>query len=165
MTHIVVLGGGVMGEALIAGLLLLDPKPNIVVVEQREDRGQELVERYGVSCADSRAAVAGAQVIIAVVKPQDMRAALDEISDVVPTGALIISIAAGVTTETIESLVPQAAVVRAMPNTPARIQRGVIGMSAGLTCQPEQFAQAVEYLDRQNSLRHLRNLLLSYERM
>jgi pyrroline-5-carboxylate reductase len=146
MTHIVVLGGGVMGEALIAGLLLLNPKPNIVVVEQREDRGQELVERYGVSHADSRTAVAGAQVIIAVVKPQDMRAALDEISGVVPTGALIISIAAGVTTETIESLVPQAAVVRAMPNTPARIQSGVIGMSAGLTCKSEQFAQAVELL-------------------
>jgi pyrroline-5-carboxylate reductase len=146
MTHIAVLGGGVMGEALIAGLLQLDPKPSIVVVEKREDRAQELVDRYSISSADSRVAVTGAQVIIAVVKPQDMRAVLSEVSDAVSAGALIISIAAGVTTETIESLVPQAAVVRAMPNTPARIQQGVIGMSAGGSCESEQFAKAVELL-------------------
>ena len=146
MTHIAVLGGGVMGEALIAGLLLLDPKPSSVVVEKREDRAQELVERHHIASADAQAAVLDAAVVIAVVKPQDMRAVLIEIADAVPVGALIISIAAGVPTTTIEALVPQAAVVRAMPNTPAKIQQGVIGMSAGISCGPEQFAQAVELL-------------------
>lgn len=146
VTRITVLGGGVMGEALIAGLLQLDPAPSITVVEMRADRALELTDRYGIHSAAAATAVIDADVIIAAVKPQQMREALTEIASAVSESALVISIAAGITTAFISELIPQAAVVRAMPNTPARIQRGVIGISAGTSCGPEQFEQAAVLL-------------------
>ncbi|MDP2012825.1 MAG: pyrroline-5-carboxylate reductase [Actinomycetota bacterium] len=146
MTRIAVLGGGVMGEALIAGLLQFDPQPSITVVEKLAARAQELTDRYSIQSAPARQAVSDADVVIAVVKPQDMREALSDISDAVPQSALVISIAAGITTAFISSLLPQVSVVRAMPNTPARIQRGVIGISAGVSCAPEQFENAAVLL-------------------
>ncbi len=146
MTRIAVLGGGVMGEALIAGLLELTPSPSIVVVEKRAERAAELIATYAIELADSREAVANADVVIAVVKPQDMREVLTQVSSAIPKHALLISIAAGVTTHTIQELVPQAAVVRAMPNTPAQIQQGVIGVSAGSSCSVEKVSIAMELL-------------------
>ena len=142
MTRIAVLGGGVMGEALIAGLLELTPAPSIVVVEKRAERAAELVRTYAIDVAEAHSAVADAEVVIVVVKPQDMREALAQVATSIPQGALVISIAAGVTTATIESIVPQAAVVRAMPNTPAQIQMGVIGVSAGSSCEKEEILKA-----------------------
>ncbi len=144
--RIAVLGGGVMGEALIAGLLQLDPPPRITVVEKRPERAQELTDRYSIQSAAAEVAASDADIVIAVVKPQDMRAALTEIAESIPPSTLIISIAAGITTSAISSLVPQASVVRAMPNTPARIQQGVIGISAGERCSAEQFEQAAVLL-------------------
>ncbi|MFA7324376.1 MAG: pyrroline-5-carboxylate reductase [Candidatus Nanopelagicales bacterium] len=146
MTRIAVLGGGVMGEALITGLLQLDPRPSIVVVEKSPERAQALIAKHGVTVDDGRAAVADADVIFAAVKPNDMRAVLGQIADAVPAGATLISIAAGITTRVISGIVPQAAVVRAMPNTPARIQRGVVAVSAGESCSPERFEAAAELL-------------------
>ncbi len=142
MTRIAVLGGGVMGEALIAGLLKLTPAPSIVVVEKRAERAAELLRTYAIEVAAAQSAVVNADVVIAVVKPQDMREALTQVSGSIPQGALLISIAAGVTTSTIEALVPQAAVVRAMPNTPAQIQMGVIGISAGASCSNDELLKA-----------------------
>ncbi len=142
MTRIAVLGGGVMGEALIAGLLQFQPQPSITVVEKLPERAEDLTARYAIHSAPAKEAVSNADVIIAVVKPQDMREALTDIADAVPDSALVISIAAGITTSFISALLPQASVVRAMPNTPARIQRGVIGISAGQSCAPEQFEEA-----------------------
>ncbi|MDO8733094.1 MAG: pyrroline-5-carboxylate reductase [Actinomycetota bacterium] len=146
MTRIAVLGGGVMGEALIAGLLQFDPQPTVTVVEKRAERAKELTVQYSIQSSAAQTAVADAEVIIVVVKPQDMREALAEIAEAVPAAALVISIAAGITTSFISEILPQAAVVRAMPNTPARIQRGVIGISAGASCSPEQFEQAASLL-------------------
>ena len=146
MTRIAVLGGGVMGEALIAGLLLFDPRPDITVVEKVDSRASELCDRYHIRSAPAAEAAASADVVIAVVKPQDMRQAVTAIANSVPSSALVISIAAGITTSFISGLLPEVSVVRAMPNTPARIQRGVIGISAGARCTPEHYAQAASLL-------------------
>ena len=135
-----------MGEALIAGLLQFEPKPSVTVVEKREDRVRELTDQYPIQSAAAAVAVADADVIVLVVKPQDMREALLEIAGAVPNSALVISIAAGITTTFISQTLPQAAVVRAMPNTPARIQRGVVGISAGASCNRKQFEQAADLL-------------------
>lgn len=134
--RIAVLGGGVMGEALIAGIgrnASLDA--GIVLAEKRAERAAQLRDQYGLQVADSLTdAVADADVVIVVVKPQDIRAVLDEIAGDVRADALIVSIAAGITTESIERVIPQAHVVRAMPNTPARIESGVTGISPGSGC-------------------------------
>lgn len=124
-----------MGEALIVGLQRrLTPAPQIVVAEKRADRAAELADRFGVTVAGAAAAVVAADVVIIVVKPQDIRSVVAEIAANVADGALIISIAAGITTSSIELVIPQANVVRAMPNTPARLELGVTGISAGANC-------------------------------
>lgn len=141
MTRIAVLGGGVMGEALIDGFQRrVTPKPVIVVAEKRSERAAELVDRHGVTIADPAEACAGADVVILVVKPQDIRGLVSDIAPSVEAGALVISIAAGITTAMLEAAMPLANIVRAMPNTPARIESGVTGISAGALCG----AQALE---------------------
>jgi len=146
MTRIAVLGGGVMGEAIIAGLQRRTPPPSIVLVEKRPDRAAELSARYGVSVADAQTAVAGAEVIVLVVKPQDVTALLDQIGPLIPARTLVISIAAGIPTSTILARARHAHVVRAMPNTPARIEQGMTGVSPGQGCPPESLAQAMDLL-------------------
>jgi pyrroline-5-carboxylate reductase len=146
VTRIAVLGGGVMGEALIVGLQQMNPSPIIVVAEKRAARSAELIDRFGVTIADPADAVIDADVVIIVVKPQDIRGVVNEIAAGVADGALVISIAAGITTSSIEEVIPQANVVRAMPNTPARIELGVTGISAGANCAASASAQAAQLL-------------------
>ena len=143
MTRIAVLGGGVMGEALIDGFQRrVTPKPVIVVAEKRSERAAELVDRHGVTIADPAEACAGADVVILVVKPQDIRGLVADIAPSVEAGALVISIAAGITTALLEATMPLANIVRAMPNTPARIESGVTGISAGALCGTQALERA-----------------------
>ena len=147
MTRIAVLGGGVMGEALIVGFQRrLSPPPTVVVAEKRPERAAELVERLGVLVEEPSAACAGSDVVILVVKPQDIRGLVADIASSIEPGSLVISIAAGITTELLESSMPCANVVRAMPNTPAKIESGVTGISAGARCTPEALDQARDLL-------------------
>jgi pyrroline-5-carboxylate reductase len=145
--RIAVLGGGVMGETLAAGLLALQPRPDVVIAEKRADRASELAGAYGVALAEAAVAVAGADVVILVVKPQDTQALLAEVGPRIEPGAVVISIAAGIRTATIEAAVPDGVhVVRAMPNTPARVGRGVTGISAGAHCSPDAVALVARLL-------------------
>ena len=146
--RIAVLGGGVMGETLASGFLQhLDPRPEVVVAERRAERAEDLRQRLGVEIADAGDAVRGADVVVLVVKPQDMQALLDEVGTALAPGVLAISIAAGVRTADIEARVDQGVdVVRAMPNTPARVNRGVTGISAGVNCTPGALATAASLL-------------------
>lgn len=143
MTRIAVLGGGVMGEALIIGFQRrLSPPPIVVVAEKRAERAAELVDRLGVVIEEPARACSGADVVILVVKPQDIRSLVGDIASSIAPGSLVISIAAGITTELLEASMPLANVVRAMPNTPAKIESGVTGISAGARCSPEALDQA-----------------------
>lgn len=143
MTRIAVLGGGVMGEALIIGFQRrLSPPPIVVVAEKRAERAAELVDRLGVVIEEPARACSGADVVILVVKPQDIRSLVGDIASSIAPGSLVISIAAGITTELLEESMPLANVVRAMPNTPAKIESGVTGISAGARCSPEALDQA-----------------------
>jgi len=147
--RIAVLGAGVMGETLISGFLrYVTPTPMITVVEKRPERREELASRYSIDFADGPDAVRGADVVVLVVKPQDMGALLDEVGLFVETGSLVISIAAGITTPFIQKRVPLGVnVVRAMPNTPAKVDRAVTGVSPGVSCAPTALALAVQLLE------------------
>lgn len=142
--RIAVLGGGVMGETLAGGFLrYVTPRPAVVVAEKREDRAQQLRDELGVEIADPLDAVRGAQVVVLVVKPQDIPALLSDVGPSIEPGTVVISIAAGIRTQTIEEAVgPDVHVVRAMPNTPARVDRGVTGISGGNRCSDEALALA-----------------------
>ena len=138
-----------MGETLASGFLrYLTPRPDIVVVEKREDRAQELRELHGVSIADAPAAVEGADVVVLAVKPQDVGSLLDSLGDLIAPGTLVLSIAAGIRSSFIEErLQAGVSVVRSMPNTPARIDRSTTGVSAGASCTAEALALAVRLLE------------------
>ncbi|MDP1877164.1 MAG: pyrroline-5-carboxylate reductase [Actinomycetota bacterium] len=147
--RVAVLGGGVMGETLASGLLRrLNPRPSVVVAEKRRERAEELQARHGVDLAEPATAVAEADVILLAVKPQDVGGLLDDISGIVLADALVISVCAGITTAFIEERLPAGiAVVRAMPNTPARVDRGTTGVSPGAACPPSSLATAVSLLE------------------
>jgi pyrroline-5-carboxylate reductase len=148
--RVVVIGGGVMGRALIARFGTLDPAPEIVVVEKDAARAEEL-RAAGVDVADL-AAVSEADVLLVAVKPQDVAALIAEVGAAIPSSAVVISIAAGVSISALEAHIAAAggtarSVVRVMPNTPARIGAGVLGVSAGVDCPEAAVATAVRLME------------------
>jgi pyrroline-5-carboxylate reductase len=83
-----------------------------------------------------------------VVKPQDMGALCDEIAPHVRPGALVVSLAAGITTEFLESHLPQGCpVVRVMPNTPALVDQGMAALAPGVHCDQEHLVEARQLLE------------------
>lgn len=141
---VAIFGAGVMGETLLSGMLRAGRSPqNTVITERREERAHELEAKYGVRAVSNTEAAALADTLLLVVKPQDMGALLEEIQGLVKPGNLVISLAAGITTEFVESRLPEGrAVVRVMPNTPALVDQGMAAISAGSHCSPEQLHEA-----------------------
>jgi len=135
------LGAGSMARAIIAGLL----QPGVVVdggirtTNRTAEKAAELAGLEGVTAyatetdvAANRAAVAGASLVVVAVKPAMVPDLLREIADSLEPGTVVVSVAAGVTVATFESLLPDSvAVIRSMPNTPAVVGRAVTGVSAG----------------------------------
>jgi pyrroline-5-carboxylate reductase len=142
---VAVLGAGMMGEALLAGLLKAGR--DVLVAERREERADELRRQYGVEVLGNADAVAKADVLLLVVKPQDMGGLLDEIAGVVRTDQLVVSLAAGITIAFVESRLPDGVpVVRVMPNTPALVNEGMAAISPGTHCDDDRLAVADELL-------------------
>lgn len=149
MTRLVaILGAGVMGETLLSGLLRAGrPVDSLVVSERRPERAGELTERYGVQVLDNAGAVALAATVVLVVKPQDMANVLGEVREHLAPGTLVVSLAAGITTATLEAALPQGTpVVRVMPNTPASVDQGMAAISPGEHCDEQHLAEAEELL-------------------
>jgi pyrroline-5-carboxylate reductase len=144
MKQTAVIGAGVMGETLLSGLVRAGRRVDqLLVGEKREARAAELEERYGVAVVSNVDAAAKADTVAVVVKPQDMAELLDEISGALRPGQLVVSLAAGITTEFIEARVPEGvAVVRVMPNTPALVDQGMSAISAGSHCDEDHLAEA-----------------------
>ncbi|SEB10671.1 pyrroline-5-carboxylate reductase [Leifsonia sp. 21MFCrub1.1] len=143
---IAMLGAGSMGRAILSGLLAPGVQvAGVRVTNRSEARAAELAGTPGVTAyatetqADAnRLAVDGAQVVIVAVKPAMVRDLLAEITGSLAPGTVVVSVAAGVTTETMESLLPDSvSVVRAMPNTPAVVGKAVTGVSAGSRTDPD----------------------------
>lgn len=132
---IVFVGGGNMGEALIAGLLKSGHwKPSqITACDIRPDQLAQLQLRYKVhASADNRWAVRGASVILLAVKPQHMKHVLEDLGPVIQKDQLVLSIAAGITTAFIEKFLAKGVpVIRIMPNTPALVSQGMAGLARG----------------------------------
>jgi pyrroline-5-carboxylate reductase len=147
-TRLALLGAGVMGEALLSGLLRAGRSAaSVVVSERRPERAAELHERYGVDVVQGPEAVDDADTVVLVVKPQDMTAALAEIRDRLRPGALVVSLAAGITTATLEAGLPDGTpVVRVMPNTPALVDEGMAAISPGAHCDEGHLAEAESML-------------------
>lgn len=141
--HAVVLGGGVMGEALVTALLAAGWTPEDVdVTEPGAARANELSGKYGVRAADpNRKAASRAGLVVVSVKPQVVPAVLAEIAPVLRPGTLVVSVAAGVPLAVYESALPEGTpVVRVMPNTPALIGKGASAIAPGAHATEEHLS-------------------------
>lgn len=126
------IGSGTMAEAMIK--IAIEAKvtipQRIAASGPRDERGQELRTRYKVTaCTDNRRALTvdggDVDVLVLSVKPQVLPTVLAELKGLIPPRTLVLSIAAGMKTQTIANGLSHAAVVRAMPNTPAQIGQGM----------------------------------------
>ena len=127
-----IIGGGKIGEALLSGLVRRSGSGGIVVCERSPERAAQLSDRYGVPALGLAEATARARVLLLAVKPQDIGTLLGLLAGSVDTGHLVVSVAAGVPTSTIEAALPDGVpVVRVMPNTPALVDEGMSVLSAG----------------------------------
>jgi pyrroline-5-carboxylate reductase len=148
MRRVAILGVGKLGEALLAGLLRAGRSADdVVVTVRREERAQSLVDRYGVKAVANVDAAAAADVLLLTVKPQDMAALLAELAGTVPADRLVVSMAAGITTATLEAaLAPGTPVVRVMSNTPVLVDEAMSAISAGSHAGEDHLALAEELL-------------------
>ena len=144
MATTAIFGAGVMGETLLSGLLRSGrPADDIVITEKRGDHAATLRERYGVRVLDNAQAAEVAEVLVLVVKPQDMDGLLGEIREHIAPGNLVVSLAAGIPTAYLESRLPEgSSVVRVMPNTPALVDQGMAAISPGRNCTAHHLAEA-----------------------
>jgi len=128
-------GAGQMGEALLRGLLeaeALAPE-RVRITSGSGDRARRLGGELGVQAESSNAAaVRGADVVVLAVKPQQVAPVLEELREVFHSDQLLISVAASVGIPFIEKGLPiPLPVVRAMPNSAARIKHAITGIASG----------------------------------
>ncbi len=146
--RLAILGAGVMGETVLSGLLRAGwSADRIVATDRRPERQVELTAKYGVTMLENDEAAAAAETVIVVVKPQDLSDLLAEIAPVVTRDTLVVSLVAGVATETIENALPaDVPVVRVMPNTPALVDEGMAAISPGSHSDQSHLDRVTEIL-------------------
>ncbi|HEY6518738.1 MAG TPA: pyrroline-5-carboxylate reductase [Roseiarcus sp.] len=138
--RLVLVGAGKMGGAMAQGwleaglpassLTILEPNPSSEIATLAADRGVAL---------NPRIAASPPQMLVLAVKPQSLDQVAPEISQLAGERTLLLSIIAGKTIANLRARLPQAAaVVRAMPNTPAAIGRGVTAAFANTDVNMEQ---------------------------
>ena len=142
-----VLGAGKLGETLIRGLLDAGvvKAADITVTAAHPQRIAQLRESLGVAGTLSNAeAVKGADIVILSVKPQTVPIVLGDLREALEPAQLLISVAASVSTTFIEKHLARAVpVVRAMPNTPALLRKGMTGLAAGKNATQAHLDQAL----------------------
>ncbi len=139
------IGSGVMGEAMIKGLLnkKLIPPEQIIAADPYEARGRDLCDKYGVRfTTDNHEAAEAADILVLSVKPQVLKDVMPEIRRGAHSSKLVLSIIAGAKIRTIADGVANASVVRAMPNTPAQIGQGITVWTATPEVPQQQRGQA-----------------------
>lgn len=142
-TRIAFIGGGNMAESLLAGLLRkgVASAEHLTVSDPHSQRRELLMTRFGVAVhADNRAAAQGAELVVLCVEPQVLDSVLAELSSILQSNPLLISVAAGYPLSRLHKQLKTATrLVRAMPNTPSTIGEGVTALSLapGLSSQDQ----------------------------
>jgi pyrroline-5-carboxylate reductase len=148
--RIAIIGSGTMGQAIANGLVRSGKvSPNQIVATARTRATAEKISaELGVNCSPNNAEAArGADVVVLCVKPKDIQKAAEGLKSKgsLDHSPLIISIAAGVSTAFIESVIGESCpVLRAMPNTPCSIGKGMTVVSKGSKATDEHVAVARE---------------------
>jgi pyrroline-5-carboxylate reductase len=136
-----IVGAGVMAEAIMSGLIAdraVEPA-QLTASHPRRERREVLAERHGIRpVATNREALAEAEVVVIAVKPQMLGRVMRELRGRLGAKQVVVSIVAGATVRTLVDGLRHAAVVRAMPNTPSQIRRGITVWTASEACSTAQ---------------------------
>lgn len=146
VARIAIIGGGSIGEALLAGLIRAGRQAKDLAVSEKDPgRAKYLSETYSVLLTSPSDAAENAAYIIVAVKPADVESVVAEIAEAVAQAdndsdeQVIVSVAAGVSTAFFESKLPAGApVIRVMPNAPMVVGGGVSALSRGSFATVEQ---------------------------
>jgi len=136
-----IVGAGVMAEAMIGGLLSdrAVARDALTASHPRRERRETLTQRYGIQAVGSNAEAArDAEIVVLAVKPQMLGRVMRELGPKLSADQVVLSIVAGATISALSSGLAHAAVVRAMPNTPAQIRRGITVWTASPACTARQ---------------------------
>ena len=148
-TTVATVGTGVMAESMIAGLLSGDRLAvgQVLASHPRPERRAELERQLGIRTTDSNAAaVEAADIVVLAIKPQMLKRVGRELSTVLRPDQVVISILAGSTTTALRYALGHEAIVRAMPNTPAQLGRGMTVWYATPAVTPRQREQTAALL-------------------
>ena len=148
-TTIATVGTGVMAESIIAGLLAGErvDVAQVIGSDPRVERREELEARHGIRTTSSNTeAVEAADVVVLAIKPQMLLRVGREISAVLRPDQLVISILAGSTAKALGNALRHDAIVRAMPNTPAQMGKGMTVWYATPQVSDRQREQAAALL-------------------
>lgn len=143
---LLLVGGGKMGDALLAGWRAAGMAGgDVLVVEPDAPRRTALMARHGIRAEATPELLEGSRprTLVVAVKPQVLEAALGPCRAIIGPDTLVLSIAAGKTLATLERLFgPDRPIVRAMPNTPAAVGRGMSVLCANAAAPPARRAEA-----------------------
>lgn len=145
-----------MGTAILSGLLASGfDSAKVSITTKSAESAAKLADELGVTAialesqpTGNADAVVGADLVLVAVKPAYVVEVLKEASSKLHSNALVISVAAGITTASMEAVLPASvSVVRAMPNTPAIVGRAVTGISSGSRVSDEQLETALDLFE------------------
>jgi pyrroline-5-carboxylate reductase len=142
-------GTGVMAESMITGLLSGQRvgASQIVASHPRAERRDALAARHAIRTTDSNAAaIEGADIVVLAIKPQMLRKVGKELAPLLRPEQLLISVLAGATTTALRNALHHDAIVRAMPNTPAQLGKGMTVWYATPQVSQQQRSQAAALL-------------------
>ncbi|WP_010531255.1 pyrroline-5-carboxylate reductase [Lentibacillus jeotgali] len=143
------IGAGSMAESILTGILNSEffPKEKIFVTNKSDKNRLEFLEKqYEVQNTDNtQQTVDGADIVIIAVKPYDVEAALTSIRNYLDKGQLLISVVAGISTDTISQLInKEVPVVRAMPNTSSAAGQSATAVTRGKFAMAEHLQTALD---------------------
>ena len=149
--RIAIIGGGKIGEALLAGLIQSGKQTkDLVVAEKSEVRSAEVADEYGVLVTDVANAVEGAQVVFIAVKPDGVTEVLRSIASVDDTGdteRVVVTLVAGLPLSRYETaLQAGSSIIRVMPNTPMLVNEAMSAVSPGRYVSDEQLEAVLDLL-------------------
>ncbi|HZM81415.1 MAG TPA: pyrroline-5-carboxylate reductase [Candidatus Limnocylindrales bacterium] len=146
MHTIAVVGAGKIGEVLLSGLIKAGwPVDRLIATTRRQERGEQLRERYGVRVVGNVEAVGVADVLTIAVKPQDAATLMAELGPHIPKEKLVISLCAGLPTSLFTKWLGEGTpIIRVMTNTPALVDEAMTAISAGPHATAEHLALAEE---------------------
>jgi pyrroline-5-carboxylate reductase len=146
MQTVAVIGAGKIGEVLLSGLVKAGwPVDRLIATARREERAAELRARYGCRVLSNAEAAEAADVLVIAVKPQDAGVLMADLGARIPSGKLVVSLCAGLTTGFFSKFLADGTpVVRVMTNTPALVDEAMTAISAGSHATTEHLALTEE---------------------